>query len=69
MNEYGVVFMLKNVNKYIIRFILSTVLIMLFNSIAMRYNFSLPLNIFNVAMITVLGIPGFIVAIIIKTFL
>lgn len=61
--------MLKNINKYIIRFILSTIAIMLFNSIFMNYNFSIPLNIFNITLITSLGIPGFIVAIIIKTIL
>ena len=61
--------MFKNINKYIIRFILSTIIIMLFNSMMMKYNFTLPLNIFSVSIMTILGIPGFIVIILIKTFL
>lgn len=61
--------MLKDINKYIIRFILSTVALMLFNSLAIKYQFSLPINIFNIGLLTLLGIPGFVVAIIIKTFL
>lgn len=61
--------MLKNINKLILRFILSTVFIMLFNTICIKYDFILPLNIFNIGLLTILGIPGFVVAIIIKTLL
>lgn len=55
--------------KFIKRLILSFVLLYTYNLLAIYVNLVIPINIITLAMVTLLGIPGFVILVIYKTFL
>lgn len=61
--------MFKKINHFIIRFFLSTITLLIINMVCIQFNFTIPFNMFTILLLTCLGIPGLIVAIIIKTLL
>ncbi len=61
--------MIKKLLKVVPKIILSILMIVLINSIGDKYLFQLPFNLFSISMITILGIPGLIVLILINTFI
>lgn len=58
--------MLKKINKFIIRFFLSTLAILLINSIGIQYDFTIPFNMITILILTILGIPGIILIFLFK---
>ncbi|MDO4995643.1 MAG: pro-sigmaK processing inhibitor BofA family protein [Bacilli bacterium] len=55
--------------KLLKRIVLSFVLLYTYNLLAIYVNLIIPINIITVALVTFLGIPGFIVLVIYKTLL
>ncbi len=61
--------MIRKLFKVVSKIILSILIIVLINSIGDKYLFQLPFNLFSISMITILGVPGLIVLILINTFI